>query len=151
MPPTNDDDAIRAVKWHPKDADTLAIASDNKFFVIDLANTQVIQGHSVPHSDLFHLGPVFNVPSVNTSLGFLFHLFIFFSSFRPLSLSTSMFCTTPLPPSPKILASQSGISTVAFRTLLIRSTVTTYLPLSRLSMAALSSAGETEQSSSFFL
>ena len=67
MPPTHDDDAIRAVKWHPKDADTLAIASDNKVFVIDLANTQDLQGHSLPHSDLYHLGPVFNVPSVSVS------------------------------------------------------------------------------------
>lgn len=65
VPPTHDDDAIRAVKWHPKDADTLAIASDNKVFVIDLANTQDLQGHSLPHSDLYHLGPVFNVPSVS--------------------------------------------------------------------------------------
>jgi len=66
IPPTIDEDAIRAVKWNPKDPDTLAIASDNKIFVIDLASTQDSQGSPLPHSELYQLGVVFNVPSVCT-------------------------------------------------------------------------------------
>ena len=64
MPPTNDHDAIRAVKWHPKDPDTLAIASDSKIFLVDLANTHALHVQPLPHSDLHHIGQVFNVPSV---------------------------------------------------------------------------------------
>lgn len=66
VPPTSDThDAIRAVKWHPKESDTLAIATEDKIYVIDLANTHALHGQPLPHSDLHHIGQVFNVPSVS--------------------------------------------------------------------------------------
>jgi hypothetical protein len=64
VPPTNTAEALRSVKWHPKDPDTLAVASDNKVYVIDLANTHALSKIPFPHSDLHHLGQVFSVPSV---------------------------------------------------------------------------------------
>lgn len=64
VPPTNDHDAIRSVKWHPKDPDTLAIASESRIVVIDLTNTHARHIQPLPHSDLYHIGQVFNVPSV---------------------------------------------------------------------------------------
>ncbi|KAJ3491804.1 hypothetical protein NLJ89_g11306 [Agrocybe chaxingu] len=70
VPPTNDSDAIRAVKWHPKDPDTLAIASDNQIYVIDLANTHALHGQPLPHSDLHHIGQPFNVPSTVVAFDF---------------------------------------------------------------------------------
>ncbi|KAF9483827.1 hypothetical protein BDN70DRAFT_241709 [Pholiota conissans] len=64
LPPTGDPhDAIRAVKWHSKEADILAIAADDKIYVIDLANTHALHGQPLPHSDLHHIGQLFNVHS----------------------------------------------------------------------------------------
>ncbi|KAF8969897.1 hypothetical protein BDZ97DRAFT_1915012 [Flammula alnicola] len=64
VPPASDPhDAIRAVKWHPKEADTLAIAADDKIFVIDLANTHALHGQPLSHSNLHHVGQLFNVHS----------------------------------------------------------------------------------------
>lgn len=65
IPPPGPEDAIRAVKWHPKDQDVLAIASDKNICVIDLANTHALHGQPLPHSDLHHIGQLFNVPSVS--------------------------------------------------------------------------------------
>ena len=66
VPPTLDShDAIRAVKWHPKEVDTLAITTEDRIYVIDLANTHALHGQPLPHSDLHHIGQVFNVPSVS--------------------------------------------------------------------------------------
>lgn len=64
VPPTNAPDALRAVKWHPRDPDTLAVASDNRVYVIDLANTHALHKQPLAHSDLHHLGQVFTVASV---------------------------------------------------------------------------------------
>lgn len=65
VPPTSDSDALHSVKWHPKDAQTLAVASQNKLFVIDLANTHALDGQPLPHSDLHHIGQHFAVSSVS--------------------------------------------------------------------------------------
>lgn len=64
VPPTSDVDALRAVKWHPKEPDTLAVASDNKIYVIDLANTLALHNQPLPHADLHHIGQLFTVSSV---------------------------------------------------------------------------------------
>ncbi|KXN90514.1 hypothetical protein AN958_04186 [Leucoagaricus sp. SymC.cos] len=70
VPPTNTLEALRSVKWHPKDPDTLAVASDNKVFVIDLANTHALSKLPLAHADLHHLGQVFTVPSRITAFDF---------------------------------------------------------------------------------
>ncbi|TFK42749.1 hypothetical protein BDQ12DRAFT_676749 [Crucibulum laeve] len=64
VPPTSGPDALHSVKWHPKDPDTLAVASDNKICVIDLENTRALHGEQpLPHSDLHHIGQIYNVLS----------------------------------------------------------------------------------------
>jgi len=64
VPPITTLEALRSVKWHPKDPDTLAVASDNKIYVINLANTHALSKLPLDHADLHHLGQVFTVPSV---------------------------------------------------------------------------------------
>ena len=56
-------EALRAVKWHPKEPDTLAVASDNKVYVIDLANVAVLH-QPIVHSELPHIANIYHVPSV---------------------------------------------------------------------------------------
>ncbi|KAH6918752.1 hypothetical protein BKA70DRAFT_1248170 [Coprinopsis sp. MPI-PUGE-AT-0042] len=70
IPPTNDPvDALRAVKWHPKEPDTLAIASDTKIFVIHLSDIMNLRG-PVPHSDLRHISALYTVPSMICAFDF---------------------------------------------------------------------------------
>jgi hypothetical protein len=65
-PTNNPNDALRAVKWHPKEPDTLAIASDGKIYVIDLANVAALH-QPINISELHHISHVYNVPSVSLS------------------------------------------------------------------------------------
>ena len=68
VPPTTDSrDAIRAVKWHPKDSNMLAIAAEDRIYVIDLMNTIALHGQPLPHSDLHHIGQLFTVDNVSVS------------------------------------------------------------------------------------
>ncbi|KAF9567613.1 hypothetical protein CPC08DRAFT_740144 [Agrocybe pediades] len=62
VPPTSDQhDAIRSVKWHPKEQNTLAVATEDRIYVIDLMNTLALHGQPLPHSDLHHIGQLFNI------------------------------------------------------------------------------------------
>ncbi|KAF8905988.1 hypothetical protein CPB84DRAFT_1705198 [Gymnopilus junonius] len=62
VPPTTDPrEAIRAVKWHPKDSNMVAIAAEDRVFVVDLTNTIALHGQPLPHSDLHHIGQLFTV------------------------------------------------------------------------------------------
>ncbi|KAF9001924.1 hypothetical protein BDQ17DRAFT_1357730 [Cyathus striatus] len=63
VPPAPDPDALRYVKWHPKQVDTVAVASSNAVYVIDLENTRALHGQPLPQSDLHHLGQRFFVSS----------------------------------------------------------------------------------------
>ena len=65
-PTNNPNDALRAVKWHPKEPDTLAIASDSKIYVIDLANVAALH-QPINISELHHISHVYTVPSVSSS------------------------------------------------------------------------------------
>ncbi|KAJ7632208.1 hypothetical protein FB45DRAFT_911811 [Roridomyces roridus] len=56
-------DALHSVKWHPKEPDTLAVASENKVYLIDLANVHSLRGGPVQQSDLLHISQVFPIPS----------------------------------------------------------------------------------------
>ncbi|EAU88362.2 hypothetical protein CC1G_05128 [Coprinopsis cinerea okayama7 len=70
IPPTNNPvDALRAVKWHPKEPGTLAIASDSKIYVIHLTDIANLQG-PVPHGDLHHIGQMYGVPSMICAFDF---------------------------------------------------------------------------------
>ncbi|KAL0947371.1 hypothetical protein HGRIS_013487 [Hohenbuehelia grisea] len=63
VPPPLDGDVLHSVKWHPNEPDTLAVASDSKIFLIDLANTHALRGQPVPQSELHHIGEQFNMTS----------------------------------------------------------------------------------------
>ncbi|TFK67911.1 hypothetical protein BDN72DRAFT_842508 [Pluteus cervinus] len=63
VPPALGSEALHSVKWHPKEADTLAVASRDKLYYIDLANTNALHGQPLPQSDLHHIGQVFSVTS----------------------------------------------------------------------------------------
>ncbi|KAJ6606531.1 hypothetical protein DFH09DRAFT_1299762 [Mycena vulgaris] len=66
VPPVVSDsasDALHSVKWHPKDPDTLAVASQSKVYLIDLTNIHSLRGQPIPQSDLPHISQAFSIPS----------------------------------------------------------------------------------------
>jgi hypothetical protein len=71
VPPVGSDsasDALHSVKWHPKEPDTLAIASQSKVYLIDLTNVHSLRGQPIPQSDLPHISQAFSIPSVSASV-----------------------------------------------------------------------------------
>ncbi|KAJ7074239.1 hypothetical protein C8F01DRAFT_1099751 [Mycena amicta] len=66
VPPLGSDsslDALHSVKWHPKEPDTLAVASQSKLYLIDLGNLHSLRGQPIPQSDLPHIAQSFIIPS----------------------------------------------------------------------------------------
>ncbi|KAJ6618338.1 hypothetical protein B0H10DRAFT_2030437 [Mycena sp. CBHHK59/15] len=66
VPPVGQDstsDALHSVKWHPKEPDTLAVASPSKVYLIDLTNIHNLRGQPIPQSDLPHISQAFSIPS----------------------------------------------------------------------------------------
>ena len=60
-----DSDALHSVKWHPKQPDTLAVASESKIFLVDLSDAaRMFRGQPVPQAELHRISQVFSVPSV---------------------------------------------------------------------------------------
>lgn len=117
VPPTTEPrEAIRAVKWHPKDPNMLAIAAEDRIFVIDLTNTIALHGQPLPHSDLHHIGQLFTVENVSVfdSSQTVIKLIKSISSLSLHSISTSL--TILLPLYRKIQPFQSGICTIVYHT-----------------------------------
>ncbi|THV07877.1 hypothetical protein K435DRAFT_772233 [Dendrothele bispora CBS 962.96] len=69
-PPHNNQESLQSVKWHPKEPDTLAVASESQIYLIDLANTRALQGQTLPQSDLHHIGSVFPLASTLVAFDF---------------------------------------------------------------------------------
>src|SRR5262245_37351796 len=71
VPPSSGSDTLQSVKWHPEQADTLAIASYSNIYLIDLVDAaHSSRGQPLAQSDLHHVSQVFSVPSVSfISLG----------------------------------------------------------------------------------
>jgi hypothetical protein len=66
IPPALDSDALHSVKWHPKQPDTLAVASESKIFLVDLSDAaRMFRGQPVPQTELHRISQVFSVPSVS--------------------------------------------------------------------------------------
>ncbi|KAF7338662.1 hypothetical protein MVEN_02092700 [Mycena venus] len=66
VPPVGPDsagDALHSVKWHPKEPDTLAVASQSKVYLIDLTNIHSLRGQPIPQSDLPHISQAFAIPA----------------------------------------------------------------------------------------
>ncbi|KIK63644.1 hypothetical protein GYMLUDRAFT_40712 [Collybiopsis luxurians FD-317 M1] len=55
--------ALTMVKWHPKDQDTLVVASESQLCLIDLANAPALRGQVLSQSDLQHIGQIFPMTS----------------------------------------------------------------------------------------
>ncbi|KAG6879599.1 hypothetical protein C0992_000879 [Termitomyces sp. T32_za158] len=65
------DDGIHAVKWHPKDPNTLAVASENKLYVIDLATAHSqYRDEAITLQSLTHISQTFTVSSRLVSFDF---------------------------------------------------------------------------------
>lgn len=70
VPPVGSDsasDALHSVKWHPKEPDTLAVASQSKVYLIDLTNIHSLRGQPIPQSDLPHISQAFSIPAVSVN------------------------------------------------------------------------------------
>jgi hypothetical protein len=66
---TADSDALHSVKWHPKLADTLAVASNSTIYLVDLVDaSRVFRRQSISESELHRISRLFSVSSVNTAL-----------------------------------------------------------------------------------
>lgn len=64
-PPAGDVDPLMAVKWHPKESDTLAVASENQVYLIDLANVTGLHDGHISQSELRHIGHSLTLSSVS--------------------------------------------------------------------------------------
>ncbi|KAK7023928.1 hypothetical protein R3P38DRAFT_2954957 [Favolaschia claudopus] len=60
--PDSSSDALLSVKWHPKEPDTLAVASPSKVYLIDLTNVHSLHG-PISQSELPHISQAFSIPS----------------------------------------------------------------------------------------
>ncbi|KAF7295306.1 hypothetical protein MIND_01069900 [Mycena indigotica] len=56
-------DPLHSVKWHPKEPDTLAVASQSKLYLIDLGNIHSFRGSPIPQAELPHIAQSFNIPA----------------------------------------------------------------------------------------
>lgn len=63
--PSADADPLHSVKWHPKQSDTLAVASETKMYLLDLADAaRTFRGEPQPQVGLDRISQVFSIPSV---------------------------------------------------------------------------------------
>ncbi|KAF8558471.1 hypothetical protein OG21DRAFT_1405181 [Imleria badia] len=62
--PSADADPLHSVKWHPKQVDTLAVASETKMYLLDLADAaRTFRGEPQPQVGLDRISQVFSIPS----------------------------------------------------------------------------------------
>ncbi|KAI9569057.1 hypothetical protein HD554DRAFT_2255678 [Boletus coccyginus] len=62
--PSADADPLHSVKWHPKQADTLAVASETRMYLLDLADAaRTFRGEPQPQVGLDRISQVFSIPS----------------------------------------------------------------------------------------
>ncbi|KAL5511726.1 hypothetical protein ACEPAH_4944 [Sanghuangporus vaninii] len=69
--PHNDFELLHSVKWHPKDPDTLAVASDSNIYLVNVANAaNVFRGQPFTQIDLHRVAQTFTVSSPLVSFDF---------------------------------------------------------------------------------
>ncbi|TDL27270.1 hypothetical protein BD410DRAFT_713619 [Rickenella mellea] len=62
--PSNDSDPLHSVKWHPKEPDMLAVASDSNIYLLNVQDAaNIYGGQTVIQQDLHRFGQIFPVPS----------------------------------------------------------------------------------------
>ncbi|KAI5124340.1 hypothetical protein M0805_008947 [Coniferiporia weirii] len=69
--PTNEFEPLHSVKWHPKDPDTLAVASDSNIHLMNVAEAaHVFRGAPFAQTDLHRVAQIFTVSSPLISFDF---------------------------------------------------------------------------------
>ncbi|KAH8117243.1 hypothetical protein DFH11DRAFT_1724294 [Phellopilus nigrolimitatus] len=69
--PSNDFEPLHSVKWHPKDLDTLAVASDSNIYLLNVADAaNVFRGTPFTQDDLRRVAQIFTVASPLISFDF---------------------------------------------------------------------------------
>ena len=64
--PANDLDPLHAVKWHPREPDLVAVASETNVYLVNIADAlQAFVGDPIPQAELQRVGQIFSVPSVS--------------------------------------------------------------------------------------
>ena len=67
--PANDLDPLHAVKWHPREPDYVAVASETNVYLVNISDAlQVFGGDPIPQSELQRVAQIFNVPSVSSMM-----------------------------------------------------------------------------------
>ena len=69
--PAGEFESLHSVKWHPKDPDTVAVASDSNIYlmnVLDIANA--FRGATITQGELSRASQVFSVQSVSSFIIF---------------------------------------------------------------------------------
>jgi hypothetical protein len=57
-------EGLHSVKWHPKQSETLAVASDSRIFLLELGVVaRTFRGSPLPQAELHRIAQVFSVPS----------------------------------------------------------------------------------------
>jgi WD40 repeat protein len=57
-------EGLHSVKWHPKQSETVAVASDSKIFLLELGIVaRTFRGTPLPQAELHRIAQVFSVPS----------------------------------------------------------------------------------------
>ncbi|PFH50051.1 hypothetical protein AMATHDRAFT_41111 [Amanita thiersii Skay4041] len=63
VPPAGEYEPLHSIKWHPKDPDRLAVASDRRIYLLDLSTNQNLHNRPIQHNELHLLGQMFSIPS----------------------------------------------------------------------------------------
>lgn len=70
VPPAGEYEPLHSIKWHPKEHNKLAVASDSRIYLIDLTTTHPFHNRPVQHSELHLLGQMFTIPSAVVAFDF---------------------------------------------------------------------------------
>ena len=145
--PPPEPEALKSVRWHPKQPDTVAVASESRIYLLSITEAARRFGNdAVAQSDLTQVGPVITLSSVsllsandstiyNQTLSLWLH-------------SHSMFLILPSLLSQKIPHCSCGEFQASFLSGPRKSLGKLFLPLSISWMVVSSSVGRVERSSS---
>ncbi|KAL0580223.1 hypothetical protein V5O48_001816 [Marasmius crinis-equi] len=61
--PAGNHEPLTLVKWHPKESDTLAVASESQIYLLNLAHAHVMRGRNLIQADLQEIAQVFTLSS----------------------------------------------------------------------------------------
>lgn len=69
VPAQGHQSGLKSVKWHPKQPDTLAVASETRIHLINVNEAaKMFRNEPISQMDLHQIGQAFQVPSVRSLL-----------------------------------------------------------------------------------